>query len=334
MSAASVSAVIPVFNGARFLRAAVESVLAQSVPPCELIVVDDGSTDDSLAQLRDLPRSGIPLRIVRQANSGQSAARNHAAGEAVGDYLAFLDQDDVWHPMHLEVMVAPLAVDPRVGWVYSDFDEIDYDGGLVTRAFLRAHGVRHPKHSLFDCVANDLMVLPSASVLRRAAFVDVGGFDERLSGYEDDDMFVTFFRRGWEQVFIDRPLVRFRIHDNGSSASRRFMDSRVIYAEKLAQSLPDDPRMMRYYVRDAVAPRFFQTSLDDYVRACSARRWDDAKVALEGVNRFGRLRRPGWRLRLKLAAIQWPRLFRLLVASNDSLPDWVRPIRNPAVSLR
>ncbi|MEO8504157.1 MAG: glycosyltransferase family A protein [Acidobacteriota bacterium] len=334
MSAPAVSAVIPVFNGARFLRSAVESVLAQSAPPGELIVVDDGSTDDSLAQLQDLPRSGIPLRVLRQANSGQSAARNHAAREAVGEHLAFLDQDDAWHPMYLELMVAHLAANPRVGWVYSDFDEIDYDGGLVTRAFLRAHGVAHPKHSLFDCVANDLMVLPSASVLRRAAFTDVGGFDERLSGYEDDDIFVRFFRRGWEQVFVDRPLVRFRIHDSGSSASRRFMESRMIYAEKLAAMLPDDPRMMRYYVRDAIAPRFFQTSLDDYVRACSARRWNDAAVALEGVNRFGRLRRPGWRLSLKLAAIQWPRLFRLLVASNDTLPSWVRPIRNPTVTLR
>jgi glycosyltransferase involved in cell wall biosynthesis len=330
----SVSAILPVFNGRRFLRAAVQSVLAQSLPPCELIIVDDGSTDDSLTEVESLPPAPFPIRVLRQTNRGQSAARNLASRQAQGEYLAFLDQDDRWYPQHLEMLVAPLAANAAVGWAYCDFDEMDLDGNLVTRSFMRAAGLSHPKRTIFECVAHDLMVLPSASVIRRSAFEQAGGFDESLSGYEDDDLFVRVFRLGWEHVFVESALVRFRVHANGSSASRTFIESRMRYAAKLAAILPDDPRMLRYYVSDAIAPRFFQTSLDDYVRACSARDWDLAKTALDVVNHFGRMRRPSLRLRWKLAWIQSPRLFRALIALNERLPYRTRFIRNPTVTLR
>ena len=334
MTPPRISAILPVYNGRRFLRGAVASVLAQSLPPCELIVVDDGSTDGSLAELENLPPPPFPVRVLRQENAGQSAARNLAARRAEGELLAFLDQDDQWHPRHLEELAAPLLADAAAGWAYCDFDEMDLAGNLVTRAFLRAKGVVHPKRTVFECVAGDLMVLPSASVIRRSAFEQAGGFDETLSGYEDDDLFVRFFRLGWDQVFVDRPLLRFRVHSAGSSTSPRFLDSRLRFAEKLSGMLPDDPRMLRYYVTDAIAPRFFLTSLDDYVRACSLGDWDGARLALQAVNHFARLRRPSLRLRWKLLWIQRPRLFRFLILLNDSLPFRARFVRNPTVTLR
>jgi GT2 family glycosyltransferase len=183
-------------------------------------------------------------------------------------------------------------------------------------------------------VAGDLMVLPSASVMRRAAFEQAGGFDESLCGYEDDDLFVRFFRLGWDHVFVARPLLRFRVHATGSSTSPRFLESRMRYAAKLISILPDDSRMFRYYVSKGIAPRFFLTSLDDYVRACSARDWEGARLALKTVNHFAALRRPSLRLRWKLFWIQQPSLFRLLIALNDRLPYSARFIRNPTVTLR
>lgn len=334
MSQPRISAIVPVFNGRRFLLNSVRSVLAQTALPCELIIVDDGSTDGSLEVLEGLPPASFPVRVLRQANAGQSAARNAAAREATGEYLAFLDQDDQWHPRHLEELAAPLVADPDAGWAYCDFDEMDLEGNLVTRAFIKTVGVRHPKSTIYECVANDLMVLPSASVIRRAAFEQSGGFDETLCGYEDDDLFVRFFRLGWDHVFVARPLLRFRIHTSGSSASPRFLESRMRYAAKLISILPDDSRMFRYYVSQAIAPRFFLTSLDDYVRSCSLRDWDGARIALRTVNHFAALRRPSLRLRWKLFWIQRPRLFRLLITFNDRLPAMIRFMRNPTVTLR
>jgi glycosyltransferase involved in cell wall biosynthesis len=329
-----ISAILPVFNGRSFLLAAVRSVLAQTLHPCELIMVDDGSTDGSLEELESLAPAPFPVRVLRQANAGQSAARNAAAREAAGEYLAFIDQDDHWHPRHLEELVAPLLADPDVGWAYCDFDEMDLEGNLVTRSFIRTVGMAHPKRTIYECVAGDLMVLPSASVMRRDAFEQVGGFDETLCGYEDDDLFVRFFRLGWDHFFVARPLLRFRVHATGSSTSPRFLESRLRYAAKLMAILPDDSRMFRYYVSNAIAPRFFLTSLDDYVRACSARDWEGAELALKTVNHFAALRRPSVRLRWKLLWIQKPRLFRRLLALNDRLPYSARFISNPTVTLR
>jgi glycosyltransferase involved in cell wall biosynthesis len=327
-----ISVLLPVFNGRGFLREAIDSVACQTLPPSELIIVDDGSTDGSLELLEGF-RPGFPVRVLRQVNAGQSAARNRAAAMAAGDLLAFLDQDDVWYPAHLEALAVPLSADPSAGWSYSDFDEIDSDGHLVTRRFLREYAVGNPKSSVVECLASDLMVLPSASLLRRTAFAAVAGFDERLSGYEDDDLFVRIFRSGWGHAFLDRSLVKFRIHPVSSSSTQRFFESRIRFAAKLASLFPDDSRMRRYYLRDLIAPRFFQTSLDDYVRACAQRDWDQARFALGVLNHFARLRQAGLWLHCKMLCIQEPRLFRMLVMVNDHLPARARLVHNPGVTL-
>jgi glycosyltransferase involved in cell wall biosynthesis len=331
--AAAIVVILPVFNGRRFLAEALASVVAQTLPPAELVVVDDGSSDGSAELVAELA-APFPVRLVRQANAGQSAARNRGLRESGAALVAFLDQDDRWYPRHLETLAAALLARPDNGWAYSDFDEMDGQGQLVTRDFLRVHGVPHPMPTLAACVERDLMVLPSASLLRRAAIDAVGGFDERLIGYEDDDLFVRVFRAGWRHAYVPGATLAFRIHGGSSSDDSRFLASRHLYAEKLAAALPDDPRMRRYYVRSHVAPRFFETCLDDYVRACSRRDWPAARRARAGLEHFARLRQLGPVLRWKLWWSRSPRLFRGLVRLNDALPRRLRFVRHPGVTLR
>ena len=226
----------------------------------------------------------LPIKVVCQANRGQSAARNVGVELAIGELIAFLDDDDQWRRNHLEVLVRAISKKPEIAWAYNDFDEMDTEGRTVMHSFMREHHLVHPKTSLASCLASDLMVLPSASLLRKAAFDDVGGFDERLSGYEDDDLFVRMFRADWKHVFVPKPLTRFRIHANGtnSSSSLGFLDSRMTFLEKLIGSIEDDDRMNRYWVRDLVLPRFFLTTVDDYARALSRSRWVEAARCRRG----------------------------------------------------
>jgi len=329
MSTPTVSVITPVYNGRRFLRGTLESVARQTMAPLEVIVVDDGSTDGSIDVLGGFTPP-FPVRVLQQANKGQSAARNHGARVATGEFLAFLDQDDEWMPRHLERLSSVFREQPEVGWAYSDFDEFDAGGTIVTRSFLLEYGFTDAKRTLLSCVEADLMVLPSASILRRSAFMEVGGFDEELSGYEDDDLFVRFFRAGWVHRFLRESLTRFRIHGGGCSVSSRFLASRMRFFNKLSAMLPADDRLNRYYLRDAVAPRFFRTTLDDYVRACSVRDWQQAALSFAALETFGRELAPNMTRAVKMAVAARPRLFRLLLQLNDRL----HVTRNPLLRLR
>lgn len=315
MTQLSVSVILPVHNGLQYLRESIMSVVRQTLQPTELFLVDDGSTDGSRALLESIELP-FPKYVLYQQNKRQSAARNLAAASAKGDYLAFLDHDDIWYPRHLEKLVAPLVADPWVGWSYSDIDEIDALGRMVCHRTLRSHNavVEHPKTNLMNLLAADMFIFPSAAVVRREAFEQVGGFDERLSGYEDDDLFLRLFRAGWLNVFLPEALVRYRRHSSSSSFSERMWTSREVFARKLMDEYPDDPHLVRYYVRDIIAPRFYASAKAEYLRHLPHRRWEQCQMALLLMRQFTELSRlPFGRVRLIRAIAFWtmrrPQLF-------------------------
>jgi len=203
----SIAAVIPLHNGARYIELALRSVLDQTVQADEIIVVDDGSTDAG-ADIVEALALKHPIKLIRKANGGQSSARNVGVAHATSALIALLDQDDFWYANHLERLVEPFCSKQTVpiGWVYSDVDEIDIKGAMINRKFLRTMANEHPKVSLNACLAGDMFVLPSASLISRVAFERAGGFDERLSGYEDDDLFLKLFSLGFTNAFIEEPL--------------------------------------------------------------------------------------------------------------------------------
>src|SRR5262249_27713973 len=151
------------------------------------------------------------ISLIRQANRGQSAARNIGAAASKGEFLAFLDQDDLWHLDHLRLLVEPLERDQDLGWAYSDLDQIDINGNLLSRSVICGAGP-HPKTRLVDLVARDMFIVPTSAMVRRSAFDSVGGFDERLSGYEDDDLFLRMFRKGFGNTFVEKSTGQWRIH--------------------------------------------------------------------------------------------------------------------------
>ncbi len=280
----SVSVICPVFNGERYLRAALESVVAQDVQPCELVVIDDGSTDASMEVVAALS-APFPVRTVSQPNAGQSAARNHGARLAEGTHLAFLDQDDVWYANHLRVLAEPFLEQPDLGFSYADVDRTDDRGRIIELDFLRSSGRFVPLRSLAAFLGNDMFVLPSASLVDKAAFAQVGGFDERLMGYEDDDLFLRIFCAGRRPSFVERSLSQWRLHGRNASNLQRMDDSRDTYAEKLIARFPDEPAAGLYWVRDCIAPRFFGIAFGLYHWRLEQ---GDETRALEALSRLRR----------------------------------------------
>ena len=178
----SVSIIIPTYNHARFLRAAIESALRQTRPALEVIVVDDGSTDETpeiLAQFDDR------ICVRWQENRGPAAARNAGIAAARGDFLLFLDSDDVLLPACVELQRARFEAEPSLGLVYSDVEFFDVKGTLV----------RVSNQGLEGRVARELLLLEgpvitsagSGIMVPRRVAEEVGGFDDRLLASEDWD---------------------------------------------------------------------------------------------------------------------------------------------------
>ena len=137
MSHNLVSVVVPTYNRAYCLRRTLDSALAQSHRSLEILVVDDGSTDETGSMVRELCGSDQRVKYVRQENRGVSAARNRGMSLAQGDYIAFLDSDDVWKPWKLETQLACFRGRPEVVMVWTDMEAIDSEGRITCPRYLR-----------------------------------------------------------------------------------------------------------------------------------------------------------------------------------------------------
>lgn len=271
----TISAVVPLYNGGRFIADGLCSILNQTLPVREILVVNDGSVDDGAAIVRTFQADHPDLQItlINQNNAGQSAARNKGVLHAKGDLIAMMDQDDEWYPGHLEELVKPFVKPipgPSLGWSYSNLDQANPDGSIMLRNWLTVMQppVEHPKSSLINCLNRDMFVLPTASLILRKAFVEVGGFDENLSGYEDDDLFMRIFRAGYGNVWLNMPLSKWRQHKDSASHTFRMARSRNYYCAKLLRMFPDDPDHLRiFYTRDVILPRFYPPGLVEYRNA-------------------------------------------------------------------
>jgi glycosyltransferase involved in cell wall biosynthesis len=193
-----VSVILPTYNRSAFISSAVDSVLNQTYTRFELIVVDDGSTDHTPALLE---RYGDAIKVVRQENQGVSAARNRGIRTAAGDLIALLDSDDYWLPKKLEEQVALFNSQPDL--LICQTEEIWIRNGRRVNP-----KKRHQKQSgmIFERSLPLCLVSPSAVMLHRALFDEVGLFDETLPACEDYDLWL---RITWKYpvYLIETPLI-------------------------------------------------------------------------------------------------------------------------------
>lgn len=225
--AMAVSVVIPTHNRAARLLVAVESVLAQTRPAAELIVVDDGSTDDTAARLQPY---GNRIRYLYQPHAGVSAARNRGAAASRGDWVAFLDSDDRWLPDKLRRQSALHESQPELA--------ISQTGEMWIRNGTRVNPCRHhtkPSGDIFMPSLQRCLVSPSAVMIRRDVFHAGGGFDETLPVCEDYDLWLRLALR-WRFELVPAPLV-VKIGGHADQLSRRYWGMDRFRVRSLARLL-------------------------------------------------------------------------------------------------
>lgn len=197
-----VSVIIPVHNGGRHLLATLESVFAQTYRAFEVIVVDDGSVDDSGV----IAQSFSDVRYIRQTNQGVAAARNNGIAAARGEFFAFLDQDDLWTPDKLKLQIGYLLNNPEVGYTLTQ-QRFFLDPGAVLPAWFRKE--------LFDSVHTGWVL--GTLVVRRNVFEKVGNFVTGYSAANDSDWFFRAKAAGILMAVVPELLLLKRVHEANDS---------------------------------------------------------------------------------------------------------------------
>ena len=209
------SVIIPVKNGERFVGEAIDSLLRQSAVPDEIIVIDDGSTDTT-AEILD--RYNDAITAYRTSGVGASAARNIGIRKATGEFIAFLDCDDIAHPERLEKQKTILDTHQASAMVFCAMSYID-SNAKFTGDVIRCPEFT-PKGFLGKLFERNQIGSTSATMLRRDILLNVGGFDEDLSFNEEYDLWLRIGTQ-WAIAYIDEPLLFYRLHSENISRNRK-----------------------------------------------------------------------------------------------------------------
>lgn len=297
-----VSVLVPAYNAMDFLPDTVASVLAQTYQDFELIIVNDGSTDSVENWASEL--SDPRIKLISQQNKGLAGARNTGLENAKGDYIAFVDADDLWLPNKLEKQVALLKARPEVGLVYSWISLIDETGEAQGK--LRKNQAEGDVW--VDLTIHNIVECGSVALVRKECFNKVGKFDETLpfSCSEDWDMWLRIAAH-YHFGLIEEPLVYYRCHNNNLSSRWQLMEeSFEIVLKKAFDSAPERLQVHKNksygFAKLRVAWKALQNS------------GGDDKTALQfertAIDYYPKIRLTGEYLRFKIALI-FVRLFGL-----------------------
>src|SRR5919199_523282 len=242
-----ISVIIPVYNGEKTIKNTIDSVLNQSFTDFEVIVVNDGSQDLTLAVINEIKDARI--RVFSFPNSGVSASRNRGLAEAKGEFISFLDADDLWTLDKLESQLKALQENPEAAVAYSWSDWIDESG-----QFLRAGGHITVNGNAYEkLLLRDFVESGSNPLIRRQALDKVGDFDQSVTPAEDWDMWLRLAAR-YEFVTVPSPQILYRISPNSASFNVWKMEAGSLQViERHFAQAPDSLKPLK---RETLASRY------------------------------------------------------------------------------
>src|SRR5215213_1376818 len=208
-----VSILVPAYNAEATLAETLQSALASSYPNLEVVLVDDGYTDETATIAETFTRNDARIRLFRRQHHGVSAALNFGLEQVRGDLVARLDSDDLWHPTKLEKQVELLAADSTVALAYTFVRYVEGSGRIVRDAAPQ----RLARHALCQCLYSGIVGGGSSVVFRRSVLGGVGGYDEHLCVWEDLLLHLQVAAAG-AIAFVPEYLTGYRLRKGSSSA--------------------------------------------------------------------------------------------------------------------
>lgn len=229
-----VSIVTPAYQAEKFISDTIKSVIDQTYDHWEYIIVNDGSSDRTESLVDDYMKSENRLQLITIENSGVSVARNTGISACKGEYIAFLDADDVWLPENLERKIEILESDQRVGWVYSDMYDADQDMKVIRVAPSGRDDNILENILLWE---GEVVPGPCSNIVVRSDFIQRQiKFDRNLSTAADQDFCIQLAAQGWRAHHIKSPLWKYRILEGSMSKNIGVMESDHIYVFRKAES--------------------------------------------------------------------------------------------------
>jgi glycosyltransferase involved in cell wall biosynthesis len=242
-----ISAIIPVYNGEKTIRETIESVLNQTFSDFEVIVIDDGSTDSTLEIISSLKDSRI--KVFTYPNSGQPESRNRGLSHASGEYISFLDADDLWTPDKLEAQYKALQDNPKAAVAYSWTDSIDASG-----KFFRRGGYRTENGDVYTkLLLNDFIESGSNPLILKQALIEVGGCDKSLTNAHDWDMWLRLAAR-YHFVVVPKVQILYRVSYN--SMSFNVLGQERSSLQVIEQAYAQAPESVQHLKRISLANRY------------------------------------------------------------------------------
>lgn len=244
-----VTVIIPTYNCAEFVTDAVHSVLAQTYKNYEILVIDDGSTDNTRKVLSSYIERCL-IKYICQENKGLACARNTGIKNASGDFIALLDADDLWLPYKLEVQMPAFQLSPKIGIVHADRCKFMDSGEFfrpIRENFSDEFIKRHSGDLFEACFLREIFISCPTAVIRKECFDKVGLFDENLAklGFEDSEMWLRILRH-YEAYHVNKAVALYRVRPNSMSKNRKKMiEAHKYLVEKISKQYNLSPELRK-----------------------------------------------------------------------------------------